>query len=167
MMPHKRAPAVPCKSDGTRINRPARKLPPAKHCPVRNRAREARTPCRIRGNAMIEVVASLVALLPFIGDIPLLGKQFDVSHKVLDAARYAVWERTVWPASDTVQQDNARDLTIEVRDRVLGEPVAGVLSPSTLRTIGVSENSLWRDSAGKTLIDYHSDRASISARLSD
>lgn len=93
-----------------------------------------------RGNALIETLVALVALLPFIGGIVLLGKQLDVKHKSFDALRYSVWERTVW--SDNGKSD--ADVSIEALDRVFGDPSAGVVAIDSLRSAGVSRNPLWQ-----------------------
>lgn len=96
----------------------------------------------------------LLALTPFILGIPLLGKQFDVKHKTYDAARYAVWERTIWRNDGTSNRKADNDIAIEVRDRALGHPNAGMLAAASLRTAGISENPLWRDSHNERLMDY-------------
>jgi hypothetical protein len=156
MMPSKKTPAAPCKTTGKRIERTARELP-AKPCPVRNRVRQIKPAIKIRGNAILEVTASLLVLVPLVVGIPLLGKQFDVNHKTLDAARYAIWERTVRTYDSPDQDIQALDLAI--RDRILGDATAGLLPAKILRTTGVSQNPLWRDSTHALLIDRDSSRA--------
>ncbi|MBM0104099.1 hypothetical protein JM946_05055 [Steroidobacter sp. S1-65] len=94
----------------------------------------------IRGNALVETIVALVALLPFLGGMVLLGKQLDIKHKSFDALRYSVWERTVWSASDKSDSE----LGAEVLDRSFGDPRAGMLPIESLRTEGVSQNPLWR-----------------------
>ena len=117
-----------------------------------------------RGNALVETIVALVALLPFMGGIVLLGKQLDVKHKSFDALRYSVWERTVWSGSGANAKSDA-DITIEALDRSFGDPGTGVSSLESLRPAGVSRNALWRHH-GQSLLTSPSSSA-ISSRLSD
>jgi hypothetical protein len=107
------------------------------------------------GNAMIETIIALLALSPFIAGIPLLGKQLDVKQKAYDAARYSVWERTVWRSDGTSNRKHDEDISLEARDRVLGHPRAAVVSIDTLRATGITENLLWRDGQRHRLLDYN------------
>ena len=92
----------------------------------------------------------MLALVPFLIGIPLLGKQLDVKHKSYDATRYEVWERTVY-RSDGVQK-SAADIQLEARDRTLGNARAGLTRAASLRTAGVTDNVLWRDRANQRLL---------------
>lgn len=117
---------------------------------------------RARGNAMAETLIALLALAPFLAGIPLLGKQLDIKHKTLDAARYSIWERTVWRSDGASNRKSADDITLEARDRALGDPRAGVLAPSALRTQGITENPLWRDRVGDRLLAYDDSGAPLA-----
>jgi hypothetical protein len=112
------------------------------------------SPLRQSGTAITEVIVALLALSPFLIGIPLLGKQLDVKHKSMDATRYAVWERTVWRSGGRGNRKDAADISLEARDRVLGDPRAAVVATQTLRTEGITENRLWRDMANERLLDY-------------
>ncbi len=81
----------------------------------------------IRGNALVETIVVLVALLPFLGGIVLLGKQLDMKHKSFDALRYSVWERTVWKGSGANGKSDA-EITMEALDRSFGDPQPGISS---------------------------------------
>lgn len=118
----------------------------------------------VRGNALIETVVALMALLPFLGGIALLGKQLDVKHKSFDALRYSVWERTVWSGSGANSRPDA-DITMEALDRSFGDPSAGVLPSDLLRSAGVSQNSFWRHRLQSLLTQPSS--AAISMSFSD
>lgn len=112
---------------------------------------------RICGQALTETLASLLALVPLFILVPYIGKYLDVKHKATDAARYAVWERTVWSdAANTwgAQENNKSDaeIALELGDRVLGHPRAPVLPPQQLAVAGVSTNPLWRDYTGANLV---------------
>jgi hypothetical protein len=110
-----------------------------------------------RGTAITEVIVALLALAPFLIGIPVLGKQLDIKHKSIDATRYAVWERTVWRSGGSGSRKEAADISLEARDRVLGDPRAAIVAAETLRHDGITENRLWRDMANERLLDYHDD----------
>lgn len=105
------------------------------------------------GTAIAEVIVALLAIAPFLIGLPLLGKQLDVKHKSFDAARYAVWERTVW-RDDAGSRKEAPDIALEARDRVLGDPRAAIVATQVLRNDGVTENRFWRDGANQRLLAY-------------
>lgn len=107
-----------------------------------------------RGNALAETVIAMLALAPFLAGIPLLGKQLDVKHKTFDAARYSVWERTVWRSDGFDNRKAPEQITIEARERLLGDPRVGIVAPETLYAEGVAENPLWRDRQRAPLLDY-------------
>lgn len=111
---------------------------------------------------MAEVIVGLLALTPFLLGIPLLGKQFDVKHKTFDAARYAVWERTIWRNDGLSNRKGSEDIALEVRDRTLGHPGAGLLAAATLRSAGITENPLWRDAGNERLMDYRDDGTAVA-----
>lgn len=115
-----------------------------------------------RGNAMAETIVGLLALAPFIAGVPLLGKQLDVKHKTFDAARYSIWERTVWRNDAGRNRKSDAEIMLETRDRTLGDPRSGMLAVSALQTQGVSENPLWRDHRRERLLDYESDQPPLS-----
>ena len=117
----------------------------------------------IRGNALVETIVALVALLPFLGGIVLLGKQLDVKHKSFDALRYSVWERTVWSGNGANVKSDA-DITMEALDRSFGDPSTGVMPTELLRSAGVSRNPLWRH-RGQALLSPSS--SAILSRLAD
>lgn len=118
----------------------------------------------MHGNALAETIVALVALLPFVGGIVLLGKQLDVKHKSLDALRYSVWERTVWSESGANAKSDT-DIAMEARDRAFGDPSTGVLSAESLRSAGVSRNPLWRHQGQSSLTSPSS--SAISSSLVD
>ncbi|HEY0684433.1 MAG TPA: hypothetical protein VGD45_19005 [Steroidobacter sp.] len=111
------------------------------------------------GNALVETLMALVALLPFLGGIALLGKQLDVKHKSLDALRYSVWERSVWSGSDKSDSD----IATEALDRSFGDPHAGIVPIESLRTEGVSQNPFWQHRRQLLLPST----SAISSHLSD
>lgn len=52
---------------------------------------------RQRGQAMTELAIIAAAfLVPLFLLVPLLGKQIDIKHSAIQAARYQAWEYTVW-----------------------------------------------------------------------
>jgi hypothetical protein len=113
------------------------------------------------GSAMTETLVALLAFAPFVAAIPLLGKQVDIKQKTFDAARYSVWERSVWRNSGTANRKSEEQLILEARDRVLGDPRTGMLDVDALSNAGITENPLWRDGARRRLIDYQDERSGI------
>jgi len=116
---------------------------------------------RINGNAMIETVVALLALTPFIAGVAVLGKQLDVKQKTYDAARYSVWERTVWRSDGVSNRKHDADISLEARDRILGDPRAPLTSAENLRAAGITENLLWRDAKRQRLLDYNDNGAAF------
>lgn len=113
------------------------------------------------GNATVETLVALLALSPFLVGIPLLGKQLDIKHKTYDAARYSVWERAVWRSDGTSNRKSEADITLEARDRAIGDPRVGLLAAHDLRTQGITENRLWLDHTRERLVDYERNEAAI------
>jgi hypothetical protein len=116
---------------------------------------------RPAGNATVETLVALLALSPFLVGIPLLGKQLDIKHKTYDAARYSVWERSVWRSDGTSNRKSDEDITLEARDRAIGDPRVGLLAVHDLRTQGITENRLWLDHSRERLVDYERNEAAI------
>lgn len=122
---------------------------------------------RMHGNAMAETIVALLALSPFIVGVPLLGKQLDIKHKTYDTARYAVWEKTVWRSDGTSNRKSEDDIALEARDRTLGSPLAGMLDIEAIRSLGVTENELWRDGQRQRLLDYNDSGAPLNLSFNE
>lgn len=118
---------------------------------------------RHRGHAIAETLVALLALSPFLIGIPLLGKQLDIKHKSYDAARYAAWERSVWRSDGSSNRKSNEDITLETRDRAIGDPSVGLIAADRLRTEGVTENRFWLDRHRERLIDYERNAAALAA----
>jgi hypothetical protein len=119
------------------------------------------------GNAMAETIVALLALSPFVVGIPLLGKQLDIKQKSYDSARYSVWERTVWRSDGASNRKTDEDITLEARDRTLGNPRAGVADVESLRSEGITENPLWRNWQRKRLLNYENTEAPIQVTYTE
>jgi hypothetical protein len=114
------------------------------------------------GNAIAETLVALLALAPFLVGIPLLGKQLDIKHKSYDAARYSIWEHTVWRSEGTSNRKSEEEISLEARDRALGDARSGLLPLDELRAQGITENTLWRDQTRARLLDYERNQAAIA-----
>lgn len=119
------------------------------------------------GSAMAETLVSLLALMPFLIGLPLLSKQADIKHKAVDAARYAVWERTVWRNDGLDNRKSAEDITLETRDRILGHPRAGLLDVNDLRSQGITENRFWRDRRARRLLEYERNPGALEQTIDE
>jgi hypothetical protein len=116
---------------------------------------------------MAETIVAVLALSPFVVGIPLLGKQLDIKQKSYDSARYSVWERTVWRSDGASNRKTDEDITLEARDRTLGNPRAGVADVESLRSEGITENPLWRNWQRKRLLNYENTEAPIQVTYTE
>jgi len=107
-----------------------------------------------RGQALTETLVAFVVLVPIFMLVPYLGKYLDVKHRTEDAARYALWERTVfsdpgasWDSGENQKSDGR--LRQEILSRITEDPRAPVSAglPAGVR------NPLWEDHAGGDLVD--------------
>lgn len=121
-----------------------------------------------RGQAMTEfLICASFALIPLFIGISLLGKYIDIKQTAIQAARYEVWEYTVWYADNGETTGNftavpqpikSTALTQnETRQRFFTDPGNGD-APSAITaldsTIGWSPataNPLWTDHTGQPL----------------
>lgn len=74
--------------------------------------------CALRGQALVESVVVLLALLVVLYGIVIVAKRADVAHGAIVGARYAAFERTVWTSA--AKADTA--LAKEIRSRVFAAP---------------------------------------------
>jgi len=96
-----------------------------------------------KGNAQTELLILVLVMVPAFMVLPTLGKLSDVNQSVVQASRYAAWERTVYdPSEKSDAQISAeisnrffrrQDVMIETRDDVLsidefGNPFWATLS---------------------------------------
>lgn len=124
------------------------------------------------GQAMVEfaVVASLV-LIPLLLLVPILGKQIDINHKTIQAARYEAWEYTVWNKDNSVSQRSAAlpqatrylgykeaipekkfaDVKTEANYRFYSEP-GSTISRNDMEKVSFAVNPLWKDHKGTQLL---------------
>jgi hypothetical protein len=127
---------------------------------VNNRARR-RIGADVGGHALAETLIALLALAPFVAGVVLLGKQVDIKHKAFDATRYSVWERTVWRSGGVHNTKTPEQVTLESRDRILGDPRAGLMHVDSLANEGITENPLWRDLDRERLLSYEDNVAAL------
>ena len=104
------------------------------------------------GHAIAETIIGMLAFAPLLIGIPLLGKQLDIKQKIFEGARYDLWERTVWQSQGANNVKSVEVIARETRDRIMGNPLAGVLDPATMQDVGATENYLWRDSNNRPLL---------------
>lgn len=128
------------------------------------------------GQAMIELlVAAMFFLVPFFVAITVIGKFADVQHAVDMAARYAVWERTIWYNNDSTEFNKKNSPNTKSSAEINNETAVRILNDRTKATsiIGASDKSastfsngldpLWRDPAGgHYLTEYSQHAASVT-----
>ena len=122
---------------------------------------------RVGGHALAETLIALLALAPFVAGVVLLGKQLDIKHKSFDATRYSVWERTVWRSGGAHNTKAPEQVILENRDRILGDPRAGLMHVDSLANEGITENPLWRDLDRERLLSYEDNAAALRMQLDE
>ena len=122
---------------------------------------------RVGGHALAETLVALLALAPFIAGVVLLGKQLDIKHKSFDATRYSVWERSVWRSGGAHNTKAPEQVALESRDRILGDPRAGLIHVDSLANEGITENPLWRDLDRERLLSYEDNVAALRTELDE
>ncbi|MDZ7736787.1 MAG: hypothetical protein U5P41_12355 [Gammaproteobacteria bacterium] len=76
----------------------------------------------VRGQAMVELAIIAAAILvPLLLLIPLLGKQIDLKHQTIQAARYQAWEYTVWYTDSGRLPDGFSDATQPIKSTTVTE----------------------------------------------
>ena len=115
---------------------------------------------RQRGQAAVElVIAAAFVLVPLFLLVPMLGKYIDLQSSVLQAARYAAFQRTVWSASGqrngyaTATQSNA-DIATRTILRYFSIPGQGISSSGNTLS-QYRPNGLWVDPANHSLLPQY------------
>lgn len=104
-----------------------------------------------RGSASVEFLLAGMVAVPLFLLVPMIGKQLDTDFRTVTAARYATWERTVWGEAGAVAK--SRDaIGLEVNDRFFGHRSASITRVETIGSQGVTEEPLWRDHRGTSLL---------------
>ncbi len=129
------------------------------------------------GQAMIEtLIACALVLVPLFLAIPMLAKYMDIQSYVVQAARYAAWERTVWFGGDAAKvmglssstitsnkwDANAKSdntLRAEIGRRLLSETSGTAFSASDQAGAAYvgGPRHLWRDRSGAPLLANYAD----------
>lgn len=112
---------------------------------------------------MVEMaIVSAAILVPLLLLIPLLGKQVDIKHSTIQAARYEAWEYTVWysgsgeqpdgfhsPASQPVKTTTATQR--EARQRFFSDPNLPITNSDSSGWNTNQRNPLWQTHVGQSL----------------
>ena len=112
------------------------------------------------GQATTEFVVLSFALVPLLLIVPLMGKYIDLMHAAETASRYVAFEGTVHHSSTGWKSDAS--LAEEVRKRFFGHSRTPVLANDVSADEDADRNLLWRDHAGRPLIDDYESQVSIS-----
>lgn len=118
---------------------------------------------RQTGQALIEALVGLQALIVLMLLVTWLGKVQSLRQSVIDASRLLAFECTVRPAVCASSEGNAR-LADEARRRVFSRLDAPVRSDEVLADAAPRDehNPLWSDAAGRPLIERF---AEVGVRL--
>jgi hypothetical protein len=123
--------------------------------------------CVQRGQALAEFLVTLVALVPLFFIIPMIGNYLDLRSSVVQAGRYAVWERTIWlgDSNTAAKAKSDGDIQNEIRERFFGAVDTPLryddkASRSKLRA---QNNLVWSDHTGqKIMLEPYQGGASAS-----
>lgn len=107
-----------------------------------------------QGQATIETLISMLALLPIFILIPYIGKYIDIKSKAVQASRYAAFERTIFsdPGASWNSDENQsldQQISRDINRRILSDPKTGV---SSLNNGFVDDNPLWTNYRGDQLL---------------
>ncbi len=92
-----------------------------------------------KGSALTEFAVLTLVMVPLFSMIPLLGKISDVNHTVVQASRYAAWERTV--ADPSRKSEGA--LSLEVNNRFFAKTDLAIRSNEGSLSGEDAQNVLW------------------------
>lgn len=126
-----------------------------------------------RGQAMIEtIVAAALVLVPLFLAIPVIAKYQDIRSSVVQGARYAAWERTVWFGGDAAatmgigtgtfsnkwdaNEKGDSAIHAEIGKRILTRNGGAFATDADRSAAGaIDASTMWRDRRGNTLLqDY-------------
>lgn len=121
---------------------------------------------------MVEtIVAAALVLVPLFLAIPLIAKYQDIRSHVVQSARYAAWERTVWFGGDSAVtmgfgsftnkwDANAKsdaDIRNEIGKRILTKNSGKFTTTTDAQAdSSLSGDAMWRDRRGNTLLQSYS-----------
>lgn len=116
----------------------------------------------VRGQAMIEFLISLIALVPLFFAIAMLGKYLDIKSATIQGARYAAWERTVWFGDSNSGRSNQKDdakVQNEMRERIFSAPGTVMLQDDgAARTQQRAlANAVWSDYKNAPMLPSYTD----------
>lgn len=128
--------------------------------PSRSRSRTG-----ARGQAMVEVlaVAGSALIIAFLA-LHMLGHLSDARDRTLSASRYAAWERTVYfddpswaPTYGNAITKSDAQIRSEIAQRVLGHDTGLTSNDGSANALASTPEPLWRDVAGKDMLQRYSD----------
>jgi hypothetical protein len=139
--------------------------------------RPPRKPSRAAGQAMVELaIIGALFLVPLFLLIPLLGKQIDIKHSAIQAARYEAWEYTAWYSANSERPDGFHSPSSqpvkgmgtaqrEARRRFFSDPRLPITAADSGGWNTADQNVLWRTHAGLAL--YEGDIGTDSAYVAN
>lgn len=112
---------------------------------------------RARGQAMMEFLIALIALVPLFLLIAMLGKYLDIKSTIVQGARYAAWERTVWYGDSNDSRSNSKStatLQNELRERLFSDTATTVQADdgATREAPRAAVNANWNDYSNKAIL---------------
>ena len=118
------------------------------------------------GQALTEVLVSMLFFAPIFLLMPVIAKHLDIKQKIIEASRYAVWERSVWSDSgnwkNKENEKSDETIAIEVDRRFFGHPSQLISRHSAFSHKDVVENPMW-STTNPTIEIYSKNKQSNNA----
>lgn len=113
---------------------------------------------RLAGQALIEVLVAMLALIPLAFGVVWLARLLDLQQATVSAARQLAFECTVRP-HDCQSSQRSGEVAGEIRRRVFSSETLGVVSRDMASGVpGASERrAFWVDRSGTSLIERFED----------
>jgi hypothetical protein len=113
---------------------------------------------RNNGQAIIEFIVALIALIPLFLLIPLLGKYLDIKQTTIASSRKLAFECTV-RYDDCASLGTNTSFVNEIRTGFFSDNAREILSNDlpAANLVGTTGNPLWVDRGGKSLLDNYAD----------
>lgn len=109
-----------------------------------------------QGQALAEFLVTLIALVPLFFIIPMIGNYLDLRSSVVQASRYAVWERTIWlgDSNFAANSKSENDIQNEIRERFFGAVNTPIkFDDKTSRSkLRAQNNLVWSDHTGQKIM---------------
>lgn len=120
-----------------------------------------------RGQAMTEMLALLLVLVPLFVIVPLLGKFIDLKQHNIAASRYVAFEAMARHSSAWGSWTSDEDLGRDVRRRFFSASRAPIKTNDAAGDFSAHRNPMWTDQRGDPLLPAFTAHVSVHAGQRD